>query len=231
MIRVAICEDNPKHQKQIESCLKQYEESHDISFQITVFSDGIDLVSEYSCQFDLILLDIEMKHMNGVEAARKVREKDKEVFIIFITNLAQFAIQGYEVEAKGFLLKPVKYLAVEQQLNKVCLVLEKKKEDYITLNFAGGMKKIGLSEISYIESEGHYLNIHVKGEVIRILSSLKEMEQKLPEQGFARCNNGTLVNLRHVESVSKNDLQVGGDLLTVSRGKKKSFMEALTNYI
>lgn len=231
MIQVAICEDNPGHQQDILDYLQRYEEQYGVKFHTTVYRDGIDLVSEYTSQFDIIFLDIEMKMMDGMEAAQKIRRQDHQVIIIFITNLAQYAVQGYDVEAKGFLLKPVKYIAFEQQLQKCIHDVGKSQREYLSVKYAGGMKKYALSEIFYMESDGHYIDIHSETGTERFLSSIREMEEKLDGKSFFRCNNGTIVNLQHVERVQKNDIVINGELLAVSRSRKKEFMEALTNYI
>ena len=208
-----------------------YEKDHGHKFQITIYSDGLDLVEEFHSQFDIIFLDIEMKMMDGMEAANRIREKDSNVMLIFITNLAQYAIQGYGVEARGFLLKPVKYIAFEQQLNKCIHEIGKKSMEYLSVKYAGGMKKYPLPEIYYMESDGHYIDIHLESEVDRVLCSIKEMEEKLKGKSFYRCNSGIIVNLAHVEKVQKNDVVIHGEVLSISRARKKEFMEALTNYI
>lgn len=189
------------------------------------------MVEEFHSQFDIIFLDIEMKMMDGMEAANRIREKDSNVMLIFITNLAQYAIQGYGVEARGFLLKPVKYIAFEQQLNKCIHEIGKKSMEYLSVKYAGGMKKYPLPEIYYMESDGHYIDIHLESEVDRVLCSIKEMEEKLKGKSFYRCNSGIIVNLAHVEKVQKNDVVIHGEVLSISRARKKEFMEALTNYI
>jgi DNA-binding LytR/AlgR family response regulator len=231
MIRVAICEDNPKHQKNILNYLQHYEELYGVKFHTTVYQDGIDLVSESTSQFDILFLDIEMKIMDGMEAAQKIRCRDHQVIIIFITNLPQYAIQGYDVDAKGFLLKPVKYIAFEQQLQKCIHDVGKNQMEYLSVKYAGGMKKYALSEIYYLESNGHYIDIHTESGTESFLSSIKEMEEKLEGKAFFRCNNGTIVNLQYVESVQKNDIVMKDERLAISRSRKKEFMEALTNYI
>lgn len=231
MIHVAICEDLKQHQKAIQEYLLRYEKDHGHKFHITIYSDGLDLVEEFHSQFDIIFLDIEMKMMDGMEAANRIREKDSNVMLIFITNLAQYAIQGYGVEARGFLLKPVKYIAFEQQLNKCIHEIGKKSMEYLSVKYAGGMKKYPLPEIYYMESDGHYIDIHLESEVDRVLCSIKEMEEKLKGKSFYRCNSGIIVNLAHVEKVQKNDVVIHGEVLSISRARKKEFMEALTNYI
>ena len=99
------------------------------------------------------------------------------------------------------------------------------------MKYAGGMKKYPLPEIYYMESDGHYIDIHLESEVDRVLCSIKEMEEKLKGKSFYRCNSGIIVNLAHVEKVQKNDVVIHGEVLSISRARKKEFMEALTNYI
>ena len=111
MIRIAIVEDEPESREQLIRYLRRYEDENDVKFQVTEYKDGLDILDEYGGQFDLILLDIRMKFVDGMETARKIREKDRNVIIVFITNMAQYAIQGYDVEARGFILKPVRYSA------------------------------------------------------------------------------------------------------------------------
>ena len=97
MIHVAVVEDEEKYREQLSEFLSRYGKEKGISIQTRIYCDGIDILDEYAGQFEVILLDIRMKHIDGMEAARKIREKDKEVIIIFITNMAEYAIQGYDV--------------------------------------------------------------------------------------------------------------------------------------
>lgn len=111
MIRIAIVEDEDSYVKVLTGYLKQYETEHSLSFQISVFHDGLDIVSEYKADYDIILLDIQMKHLDGMKTAEKIRELDEDVSFIFITSTIQFAVQGYLVDALGYVVKPVAYLA------------------------------------------------------------------------------------------------------------------------
>ena len=120
MKRIAIVEDEKEYQKILTNYLRRYGEENGEDFQISYYSDGIDFVDEYVSQYEIILLDIKMKFMDGMDAAKMIREKDKHVLIIFITNLAEYAIQGYDVAARGFVLKPVTYRAFSLQMERVC---------------------------------------------------------------------------------------------------------------
>lgn len=103
MIRIAIVEDEDSYVQVLTGYLKQYETEHSLSFQISVFHDGLDIVSEYKADYDIILLDIQMKHLDGMKTAEKIRELDEDVSFIFITSTIQFAVQGYLVDAQDML--------------------------------------------------------------------------------------------------------------------------------
>ena len=165
------------------------------------------------------------------EAAAKHIEKDKAVIIIFITNMAEYAIQGYDVEARGFILKPVRYRLFSQQMDRALRELESKKVEYLSLQFPTGVRNVGLKDIFYMENREHYLHIHLEHEIITFYCTIKEMEKRLEGKPFFRCNSGLIVNLAKVQSVRNNEIQIHGETLTVSRSRKKEFMELLTEYM
>ena len=118
MFRIAIVEDDTSCAEQLEEYLRRYGREAGEELEVCRFSDGLELADGYRPIYDLILLDIEMPHLDGMTAARKIREADSEVLLLFITNMAKYAISGYEVEALGFMLKPVNYFALSLKLKK-----------------------------------------------------------------------------------------------------------------
>jgi len=110
VIRIGIIEDDPQYVEQFTGYIKKYAEESGEKFDIKIFSDGIDLVSDYNASYDILFMDIQMKLLDGMSTAKSIRKMDKDVIIIFVTNLPQFAIQGYEVEAMNYVLKPVNFL-------------------------------------------------------------------------------------------------------------------------
>jgi len=231
MIHIAIAEDELKVQQLLESYIKRYSIENNEKFSISLFSDGDEIVSDYNSKYDIVFLDIQMRRLDGMKAAERIREMDEDVILIFITNMANFAIRGYAVNAMDFILKPVPYFAFSQQLKKAIMQLSKRVESYIALPIENGFIRLSSSKIYYIESYGHRITFHTKKGVYSTNDTLKNMEQKLVNHNFFRCNNSYLVNLAHVDSVRKNDIIVAGNPLTISRPKKKAFMDALADYI
>ena len=107
MIRVAIVEDEAEIREQLMGYVQRYTRQYGTAFEVKTFADGLEILEDYRPAYDLILLDIEMKHLDGMETARRIRELDPDVMLVFITNMAQYAIKGYAVGALDYVLKPV----------------------------------------------------------------------------------------------------------------------------
>lgn len=119
-MKIAIAEDDPRFAKQLEAYIEQFATENQFQVEILRFPDGASLVEAYDCTFDLLLLDVDMPGLDGISAARQIRERDTDVLLMFITNLAQYAIKGYEVDALDYVLKPVNYAALSMKLKRFC---------------------------------------------------------------------------------------------------------------
>ncbi len=111
MLNIAIVEDNTKDIEVLQAHLEQFSKENQVQVETHIYRDGLDIFDDYRPIYDLILLDIEMKHLDGISTAEKIRKTDRKVLIMFITNLAQYAIRGYEVDALDYVLKPINYYA------------------------------------------------------------------------------------------------------------------------
>lgn len=231
MIHIAVVEDEKLFAEQILNFIRKYEKDHNRQIKVTVFTDGEDIVEDYNGEYDIILMDIQMKFMDGMTAAEKIRSLDDEVIIMFITNMLQYAVRGYEVDAMDYVVKPVEYFSFSQKLDKAIGRIRKKKEIYITVPTENGVKKLDISRVFYIESQGHNgIFVTDSGEVTARIS-LKELEAGMKDQGFFRCAKGFLVNMKLVDGMAGSDCMINGKRIPVSRTKKKEFMDCLIRYM
>lgn len=230
-MKVAIVDDEQNMTDQIEEFLKRFQEESQIRVSAKVFHDAVSFVAEYDNSYDLILFDVEMPGMNGIEAAKAIRSRDAKVSIMFITNMAQYAIHGYEVEAIDYVLKPIGYQDFAMKMKKAMRYIWRDEERQLLLDTSVGKVTVKVSDIIYIEVIRHYLNFHTTSEVYEVRGVMKEQEEMLQKFHFARCSQSFLVNLAHVKSIRGNVVCVGDVELPVSRNKKNEFINAFTRYV
>lgn len=231
MIQIAIVEDD-KHQAQIlQKYIARYNQESGQRFQATEFQDGEDIIENYSGKYDIILMDIEMQFMDGMTAAEEIRKRDKEVVIIFITNMPQYAMKGYAVDALDYVLKPINYFAFSQRIDRALERMVKRKKKYMNIVNKGKIRKIDISTIYYIDVQDHDLCLHTKDENFTWRETMKNMEDNLAEDGFFRCNKCYLINLEYVNGIEGNDVLIGNEKVQVSRARKKELMDALNDYL
>lgn len=231
MIRIAIVEDDPVEAKNLKEFLERYGSEKNKGFEISVFPEAVNFVSFYRPQYDIIFMDIDLPNLNGMSAAKKLRKKDEVVTIIFVTNLRQFAVEGYSVNALDFVVKPVRYTEFESLMNKALRQLSYKADKEVVISSANGVVRVSVSDILYVEVDKHRLIYHTTDGTRDRWGTLKEIEKELPKESFVRCNSGYLVNLRHVKKVEDEFVFVGSERLVISRAKRTEFISALTDYL
>lgn len=231
MFRIVIVEDNKEYAKLLIEYLERYEKELGENFYVRVFSNGINFLDEYNSDYDIVFMDIDIEGMNGLDTSRKLRESDESVCIIFITELAQYATKGYEVNALDFIVKPVGYFNFTAKLKRAIEYSKKKKSVEIIIKKDEGLKKVNVSDIYFIEVKDHTLFYNTVNGIIKERSTMKIKEAELKKFDFARISAGYLVNLRHITEITRNSVVINGEDLKISRTKKKEFLNILTQFM
>lgn len=230
-MKIAIVEDEQKSAELLLSYINRFQEETGNTFTTKHFKSGLEFM-DTSEWFDLVFMDIAMPHINGMETARDLRKNNSICSLIFVTNMAQYAIEGYEVSAMDFLLKPVEYFNFCLKLKKAVKLYESQQKHLISVPVEDGVMYLSTDDIYYIEVIAHSIIFHTNKQVVESRkSTLKTYEQQLLDRGFVRCNYSYLVNLKYVTRSSGDVILVGGSELRISRNRKKSFMKALADYI
>jgi DNA-binding LytR/AlgR family response regulator len=207
MINIAICDDNIEELKIISNFVSKNIESLNISFKITFFNEGQDLIehmNSFKENFDIIFLDIYMKASHGVDIARKIREFDKESKIIFITSSKDHAIDSYEVRASYYILKPINEEKFSVAIKMAIEGLDKENKQIVIINQKGSYR-ILYKDILYAESKARLVNIYLKsGEVITFYSKLEDFFQKLGDERFLKSHKSFIVNMDYILKIEDN---------------------------
>ena len=231
MIRIAIVEDEEKACQNLQEMLGKYEQQAGENFSIQTFKNAIIFLTNYKADYDVIFMDIQMPHMDGMEAAAKLREIDSETILVFVTNMAGMAVKGYEVAAFDFVVKPLHYESLSMKMDRVIEAVRKKEDQKIILSSQGSKILLNVSDITYVEVNNHQLIYHTGQNEYASYGTIANAAKQLEGRGFALCNKCYLVNLKYVKSVHQFEVTVRNDVLQISHPKKKEFMEALNNYI
>ncbi len=233
MVRIAFCEDEKPQSEYITGLIKTYAQRRHKTIVVDTYTSAEQfLISQEDEQpYHLFILDIQLGKMNGMDLAKKIREKEKEAYIVFLTGLKDYAIEGYEVGAVRYLLKPVREEVLFELLEKICDEIESGETKYFLYQASGCTKRIPFSDIYYIESEGHYVNIHTAHEANRWKSSLSSIAKQFERQGFVVVRRGLYANISHIERIGRLECFLdNGETLPVSKSCYKAINQAFIEY-
>ncbi len=232
MIYIGIVEDEACDREVLEKYFADFRKEIGEGRNLSFFSSGESFLNSFSYgKYDLILMDIELGNRSGRKTSEYIRKIDSDVILVFRTNLAQYAIDGYKVKASDYIVKPISYWDFKtRRKNIVDSILSKNKEKVL---ISENDKKVVLflKDIYYIEVKNHLLVYHTNKGEFRTYGSLKSVVNERPKNGFALCNSCFLVNLSYVESVEGYSCIVHGTDLLISHPKRKGFLDALSRFL
>lgn len=231
-MNIAVVDDNLNDRKMILDYLSQFFNESGGDYTTSTFEDGVSFLKDYSFSYDFIIFDIDMPQMSGIDTAKELRKKDSNVTIMFVTNMPQYALEGYSVEAVDYVLKPLSYPDFRLKMKKATRYILRNSVKKITINTTEeGLITVDSSDIYYVESKLHYIYYHTKKGIYKMRAKLTEVEDILLPYHFARSGGSFLINLAYLEKIDGNEIVVAGETLPLSRRMKASLMSAFTKYM
>ena len=231
-MNIAVVDDNLNDRKMILDYLSQFFNESGGDYTTSTFEDGVSFLKDYSFSYDFIIFDIDMPQMSGIDTAKELRKKDSNVTIMFVTNMPQYALEGYSVEAVDYVLKPLSYPDFRLKMKKATRYILRNSVKKITINTTEeGLITVDSSDIYYVESKLHYIYYHTKKGIYKMRAKLTEVEDILLPYHFARSGGSFLINLAYLEKIDGNEIVVAGESLPLSRRMKASLMSAFTKYM
>ena len=225
LVNIVICENDKNDQEFVKDKVVEILDDFDIEYEIKVYNSGDDLLEGYDKYTDIILLDIQMDGLDGMETARKIREFDDNVEIIFITSFVEYALEGYEVNAYRYLLKPVKDENLRTSLIN-CLNDRNFVKRSIVIKEGDTRIKISLKDIMYIEIQGNDITVHTLKDTYRTKGTMSNFETEINSDMFVRCHKSYLVNLEYIKSIKRyTSILVNDEEVPLSRNKYKEIKD------
>lgn len=231
MIRIAIVEDEKNYAQTLIKFCDRYAKAQQEEIFAVCYDNPMVFLQKYRADVDIVLMDILMPQMNGMDCARRLRKRDENVMLCFITSMAQYAIQGYEVGAVDFIVKPVSYDEFSMKMNRMVRVLKKQATDSIFVSSRNEMKKLDLRDLYYVEVYNHSLIYHTSTGDLEAYGKLSSLEVDERFHNFLRVSPSHLVNCRLISSVQDDSLVVNGVKLPISRRRRKECLEKMAEIL
>jgi len=234
MIRVAVCDDEQLQRSTLQQYLQQYEKQNTIKIDSITYKSGEDLLKAYQSDiepFHIIVLDIYMDQLNGMDTAKSIRQYDTNVIILFLTSSQEFVYDGYSVNAFRYLLKPLAYDDFEKVFNSTITLIESdefiflktKEHDYL---------RIKINDILYFESEKRELRVVTNKLAVTFYGKISDYYNELKDKGFILPHQSYLVQIKYIESLNKNTMQLtNGDYIPISKHRRKKISDTYFEYI
>lgn len=233
MISIAIVEDEKNDTDLLIEYLERFKaetgKQRLIDFKIKTFDNAVLFLTNYTPSYDIVFMDIQMPHLNGMNAAKKLREIDLAVQLVFVTNMSNFAVRGYSVDAVDFIVKPISYYGFSTAMERLIKIIERKQHE-LTIKTADEIKRVPLVSIYRIDIFNHKLLYYTDEGLLESWGKLNEEEARLAPYGFARPNNYCLVNLKRIDEIKKDSLVIKEKEIEISRARKKTFLKDFMAY-
>lgn len=228
-INIAICDDNIIFCTQLNGYIDRFSKENNTNCEVSAFSSGLELLCQYTDEYKIIILDIEMKGLSGIETALEIRKKNQKVIIWFLTVSESYVMDGYRAEAYKYLIKPLTYEEFSKEFSDSISWMEEKYISPIVVEYKNKTYNLDADDILFIEVYGHKLIYHLSEEAITTIDTLKNIEFELRKSNFLRIHRSYLVNLKKVKTFNRNEVVMqNNEQIPISKYKEKEFKEAYT---
>jgi len=230
-MKIAIVEDRPEDQERLSALLAEDARGRGWTYTAETYPSGEAFLAAAG-KFDIVFLDVMMDGIDGLETARRFRARDRDALVVFVTVEADFAIEGYEVDAAAFLVKPMKAELFHRALDRLDQKLAERERERVQMVALAPGTKLPVSAVLYATIADHYLKVYVSGGVVSPNLSMEELRARLPDDGrFVACSRGVLVNLSHVSKVEAKAVTMDdGTRLPVSRRRRQTLVDRMADW-
>lgn len=240
--KIGIVDDEPEVRKALSDMLVRYKEDKNrgggciYEFNICTYDSGDGFLNASSDHFDIVFLDINMPGANGLQVAKRMRDAGGTAAVIFVTHYAQYAVKGYEVNAVGYLVKPIEERALRRNLDRTFEQIKNRQSQKLRIKTELGIEALPVSDIVYVEVQIHNILFYTlaDGELTehRSRGTMRGVCAELAPLDFSQCNAAYLINLRHITALKNKEVYLhGGKALPVSRKFYKRFSDAFVQYM
>ena len=230
MILLAIVDSNQQDAQSLEKCVEHYLKKRDIGHLIHRYDGGVEFIRSRT-NYDIVLTDIQLEDMDGLDAARFLRIVNRDAALIFVTHRAEMVICGYEVNAMDFILKPIDQPVIDYALERALRGIPKYRESFFALKTPDSIVSLSNYSIYYVEVYGHELVYHTQRGDYRVRGQLGEAREKLKDGYFIQCSRSHLVNVRHMQGLYSDYLMVIGTNVPITKVHHKEIKQAYLDYL
>ena len=231
MLKIAVVEDQQEVRDELCRFIRQYAAENSLQVEVLPIEDGAVIAEHYEPGYDIIFMDVEMPGLDGFGAAEKIRAVDADAVLVFVTNMAQYAINGYEVSAVDYVIKPLSYYDFSLKFTKAVRQAAGRAAQVVAIDTVDGMRSVAVGDIRYVEVLDHYLLFHTTNGVHKARGSMSRQAQELTPYGFYRVHKSFLVNLRHIDGITASSVDCAGARLPLGRAYKGGLMAAYLAFL
>ncbi len=232
MLNIAIIDSDAESVARVKRIVTESFSKLQEAVCFTVFYNPLDFLTDYRSAFDLVITEIDLPHLNGIETIARLRKVDVNVCVVFFTAQEQYAIEGYKVNASHFLLKNYTDEKLSEQFASLCArIVESKSVESLVVVQEGVYHKFAIRSLKYVEVNSHRLSYHTSNKTFVVRGNLNEVAQQLAKYNFIKIHKSYIVNIREILSIDKKSVTVsGGTELPLSRNLRNDVLEIMSQF-